>query len=60
MLRAELAKHGYTGAHVRSEPIRNSKNNIIYHLVFVSKNGLGDKIWNSVTNVGATGQRRLF
>jgi three-Cys-motif partner protein len=58
-LRAELAKHGYTGAQVRSVPIMNTKGGVLYHLVFVSKHKLGDQIWNSLMRVGPTGQQTL-
>jgi three-Cys-motif partner protein len=58
-LRSELEKHGYTGKQVRSVPIKHG-GLLLYHLVFASKHERGDKIWESVTKITATGQRSLF
>lgn len=47
-LRKQLVPYGYTGQDVRSLDLENSKEGTLYHLVFVSKDKLGDKIWQSV------------
>jgi three-Cys-motif partner protein len=48
-LRKQLVKHGgYTGNEGRSLAAENRNEGVVYHLVFFSKNDLGDKIWNSV------------
>jgi len=58
-LRASLEKLGYTGFETRTAPITNSKNVLLYHLVYVSKDEKGDEIWNSVVRTTATRQRSL-
>jgi three-Cys-motif partner protein len=57
VLKEQLGKLGYTGANVRSVPITNSTNAVLYHLIFASKDELGDKLWNSVTANAPSGQR---
>lgn len=59
-LRCSLGRLGYTGANVRSMPIKNSKEGVLYHLVFATKHPLGDKIWSSIGKTDARGQRSLF
>jgi len=56
-LQDELSTCGYTGEHVRSLPVRNSRNALLYHLVFASKDRLGDELWTSITSTSAQGQR---
>lgn len=56
-LRTNLAALGYTGKKVRSVPVANSQGVVMYHLVYASKDPLGDKIWQSIT---APKQRELF
>jgi hypothetical protein len=43
-LRRSLVRIGYTGNAVRSMPIKNTKEGVLYHLVFATKDPLGDKI----------------
>lgn len=59
-LRAQLAGLGYTGENVRAVAVKNQKKNILYHLVFASKSKLGDKIWKTIIDTNANGQRELF
>ncbi len=55
-LRKRLVPYGYTGKDVRSLDLENSKEGTLYHFVFVSKDKLGDKIWESVAR--ARGEQR--
>ena len=48
-LRTNLAALGYTGKNVRSVPVANGQGVVMYHLVYASRDPLGDKIWDSVT-----------
>jgi three-Cys-motif partner protein len=59
-LKTNLVAYGYTGKQVRSIPIRNTKGNILYHLVFASKDSKGDSIWNSIVKRESGGQGNLF
>lgn len=59
-LRRSLERIGYTGKAVRSMPIKNTKEGVLYHLVFATKDPLGDKIWSSIVHTDARGQRSLF
>jgi len=59
-LRENLRRIGYTGAQVREVDIRNSRNVIMYHLVFATKEPLGNDIWSSIVKTDAHGQRSLF
>lgn len=43
-----LVQFGYTGENVRSVPVTNSHDGVLYHLVYASKDRLGDKIWESI------------
>jgi three-Cys-motif partner protein len=58
-LRAELATLGYTGAAVRSIPVKHA-GRLLYHVMFASKNPRGDAIWESISKTLSSGQRRLF
>ena len=61
VLREQLEPFGYGNAEVRYvPPIKSGKNVPLYHLVFLAKNPLGDKIWQSVVRVEGSGQKRLF
>ena len=44
-----LASLGYTGSNVRRVPVTNSQGVVQYHLVYASRDPLGDKIWQSIT-----------
>ena len=55
-LKASLATIGYTGQSVRSIEIRNSKEGVLYYLVFAAKHTLGDKIWQSIARRAPSGQ----
>ena len=59
-LRNSLGKQGYSDENVRSIPIKNTKEGLLYHLVFATKDRLGNKIWNSIVSIEHTGQRNLF
>ena len=59
VLRSQLVTVGYTGENVRDIAVKNAKHTVMYHLVFASKNPLGDKIWDSVTKTTAGGQTGL-
>jgi hypothetical protein len=59
-LRSNLARRGYRQDNVRSMPVTNTKKNVLYHLVFVSKDEQGSKIWNSITRTDSRGQRDFF
>jgi three-Cys-motif partner protein len=59
-LRTNLAAFGYTGEQVRSMAIKNNKKNVLYHLVFASKNRRGDAIWNDIVKRESGGQGNLF
>lgn len=59
-LHDQLVGLGYDRDRVRTLPVLNSSNTILYHLVFASKAPLGTKIWRSVASVDVSGQRSLF
>jgi len=56
-LRNRLAGVGYGHDKTRALPLTNGSNVVMFHLVFFSKNDLGDKIWNSVARTTPSGQR---
>lgn len=58
VLREQLKPYGYTQGTVRSVPI-TSGGRVLYHLVFATKEPLGDKIWNSIARTTSKGQRSL-
>jgi three-Cys-motif partner protein len=58
-LRSSLASIGYTGDSVRSLPVENSKDNVLYHLVFATKHELGNNIWQSVARITPRGDREF-
>jgi three-Cys-motif partner protein len=59
-LKERLVQFGYVNnEHVYSPPIKNSTNNTLYHLVFISKDKLGNKIWKSITRTTPHGQPSL-
>lgn len=60
VMKVALAPHGYRSENVRSIPVTNNQKAVLYHLVFASKDALGDKIWKSITDRTASGQRELF
>jgi hypothetical protein len=60
VFKSQLVTLGYTTNNVRSVEIKNDKNVTLYYLVFASRSGLADKIWESITKTTATGQRSLF
>ena len=55
----ELAKLGYRGTGFFAPAIKNRTDVPLYHLVFASKNALGDKIWASVIRTDPSGQTSL-
>lgn len=58
-LRTNLAALGYTGKQVRSVPVANNQGVVMYHLVYASRNPLGDAIWQSVTTPKEQRELRL-
>ena len=59
ILRSELGQLGYRGDQVRSVPIKD-RGRLLYHLMFASKDPLGEKIWQSVTSRLPDGQSLMF
>lgn len=53
----QLEGLGYTGMSNRSIQVTNRGNTEMYRLLFASKDGLGDKIWQSITQSSPSGQR---
>ncbi|MCA9676234.1 MAG: three-Cys-motif partner protein TcmP [Myxococcales bacterium] len=61
LFRRQLAMLGYPErGDVTYPSIKNMQQVVLYHLVFASKDSLGDKIWNSITAKLPSGQGRLF
>jgi three-Cys-motif partner protein len=56
VLRSQLGAFGYEQEKVRTLPIMQSKNVVIYHLVYATKDPLGNKIWQSIAKTTAQGQ----
>ena len=48
-LRNQLSQLGYSSTRERTLTVTNTKNAILYHLVFASKNERGTSIWRSIT-----------
>ena len=59
-LKERLVQFGYQNEEVRSMPVTNSKNVVLYHLVFASKDPKGNQIWNSIARRESSGQGNLF
>jgi three-Cys-motif partner protein len=61
LYRKQLATLGYPvrTAPVTSPAITNTRNLVLYRLVFASKDQLGDEIWNSITKKPPSGQMSL-
>ena len=59
-LRERLKGFGYTGENVRSLPVKNGPGGVIYHLVYASKDRLGNEIWESIVKLMGRGQRSLL
>jgi three-Cys-motif partner protein len=59
-LREQLATFGYQNDQIRSMPVKNSKNAVLYHLVFASKDPKGNQIWKSIIRRESSGQVNLF
>jgi len=59
-LRKSLIGIGYSDENVRSLAIKNDNNAILYHLIYATKDKLGNKIWESIAKTDARGQRSLF
>jgi three-Cys-motif partner protein len=57
VLRQQLAKLGYTPRDLTSPAVKNTTNTVLYHLVYATKNKLGNKIWASITRINAKGQK---
>jgi three-Cys-motif partner protein len=60
ILRAQLATFGYQQEKVRSLAVKNEHGGLLYHLVFATKDRLGNKIWESIARTDAKRQRELF
>jgi three-Cys-motif partner protein len=59
VLRAQLAKFGYPPRELISPAVKNTTNNVLYHLVYASKHPKGDEIWQSITRRLPSGQGSL-
>ncbi len=57
VLKDRLAPLGYDQQKVRALPVKNQRNNVLYHLVYASKHERGNEIWESIAKTTATGQR---
>jgi hypothetical protein len=57
VMREQLRPLGYTDVKLDSMPIKNDRNNVLYHLVFASKHDRGDQIWQSISRTDGKGQR---
>jgi hypothetical protein len=55
-----LGVFGYTQDKIRSLEVKNRQGGVIYHLVYATKNPLGNKIWQSIARTDPSGQRSLF
>ncbi|MDX2166153.1 MAG: three-Cys-motif partner protein TcmP [Deltaproteobacteria bacterium] len=60
ILRSQLAAFGYEQEKVRDLPIKQSTNAVMYHLIYATKDRLGNKIWDTIARTTAQGQRGLF
>lgn len=56
ILKKQLGAFSYEQEKVRTLPIMQSKNVVIYHLVYATKDPLGNKIWQSIAKTTAQGQ----
>jgi three-Cys-motif partner protein len=59
-LQRSLASIGYTDERVRVLQVKNDQQGLLYHLVFATKNPLGNRIWKSITRTDPSGQRSMF
>lgn len=57
VLRVQLQPFGYDQEQVRYHPVMNSKNAVLYYLVYVSKHSKGSQIWRDITRNTVHGQR---
>ncbi len=60
VLKEQLGAFGYKQDKVRSLEIKNTTGNVLYHLVYATKDPLGSKIWQSIAKTTPSGQRSLF
>jgi three-Cys-motif partner protein len=60
MYRRQLIDLGFTDDAINMPRITNGSNVTLYHLIFASKNRLGDTIWNSITQNAPNGQRSFL
>lgn len=62
VMRRQLISLGYKDHQIsiHAPRVRNASNVTLYHLMFASKNVLGDEIWNSVTRNEPSGQLVMF
>lgn len=56
VFRDQLKPYGYEQEQVRSLPIKNSKNAVMYYLVYISKHPKGSQIWADITKNTVHGQ----
>jgi len=60
VLRSRLAGFGYdVKDKLHSPSVKNTKNVVLYVLVYASKHDTGKKIWKSITKTTPTGQKTL-
>lgn len=55
----QLTRLGYQEQQTRAPQITNEGNTPLYHLVFASKHKLGSQIWESISSIEPSGQRRF-
>lgn len=59
LFQEQLTRLGYREQQTRAPQITNEGNTALYHLVFASKHELGSQIWQSISSIEPSGQRRL-
>jgi three-Cys-motif partner protein len=61
VLKEQLRPLGYGNAYVGHMPaVKNDQKVPLYHLAFVAKHPLAERIWQSVIRIEGSGQKRLF
>lgn len=56
VFRRQLGSLNYPPRALRSPAVTNTMNNVLYNLVYASKNPKGDAIWQSITKTSPSGQ----
>jgi three-Cys-motif partner protein len=58
--RQKLARAGFTHQDEAPPPFKNTKNAQMYHLLYLSHDSIGLKIWKGIKKIPPSGQRDLF